>query len=109
MPAKIALVSIKPEYRSYMRVFSKRKWVPVYYPAHADPDISFSASRLHFHIAWNRMSESHRVNSYAADHPVWQWQADEVRVCKKPPKIISRPCVTRRTRWPEIEAMKARL
>ena len=105
MAVKIALVTIKPEYEGYNRLFSQRKWIPVYYPAHADPEISFAAARPHYHIAWNRIPMKHR-SRWSADKPVWQFAVDKIRVLKRAPKIISKPCVIYRTRYPEIESWK---
>lgn len=36
------------------------RWLPVYLPAHIDPEISDASCHLHYHIAWNRVAEGDR-------------------------------------------------
>lgn len=38
-----------------------REWWPVYWPAHADPEIGPVASYRHCHVAWNRLAERPRL------------------------------------------------
>lgn len=80
---KIALVKTTTRYHVCIR----RKWIPVYLPAHTDPEISASAANPHYHIAWNRMAASN-WRGYSGV-VVWVSDVIAVRAPKHEPSIIA--------------------
>ena len=86
---KIALV--RPDYKPWWN--RRRKWIPVYWPAHCDPELSTQAANPHYHIAWNRLPKN---NSRAFDGSgiagvvVWVSNVKKLKFPSQSPKIISK-------------------
>jgi hypothetical protein len=109
MKVQIGLVTIRPYYRGHLRLFGRRKSIPVYLPSHRDPEISAEAAQEHFHIAWNRITMRTSRGERRAKTAVWAYQVESVRIPKTPLPIITPPCVMHRCHFPEIDAIKKRL
>ena len=100
--------------------FKCRKWWPVYWPSHCDPEISENAANPHCHVAWNRVSEKTRQyllsgycisgvdsNTQLGARVMWANNIVEVKERKRDP-IISSPCSLHRTSFPEMKWWAAR-
>lgn len=97
----IALVRCK-----HQMWWTRRKWIPVYWPPHRDPELHPQAGKLHCHIAWNRLPLKIRDKLWF-DSPsvvvVWKSNILEHRLVDLP--IISPPVSMSYSfykRWKEI-------
>lgn len=86
---KIALVRV-----NYKPWWSKRrKWIPVYFHAHCDPELSKQAANLHYHIAWNRLRDNFtHLGKWSNNRGVVVWAENvvELKIPKRQPPIIGK-------------------
>ena len=72
------------------------EWIPVYWPAHSDPEIGLVASFRHCHIAWNRIRErpilqgTNLETFHGAGFPIFEAQIKQVDYNKASP-VVSEP------------------